>query len=81
MIAKEIMKETANQQGGDNQADEFDVPYFSEEEREQLRRWRAICAQRPPMTRGQIESVGALLRALEQRRAPDRAATRTGTTE
>lgn len=78
MIVKEITKEIANQQGGDNQVD---VPYFSEEEREQLRRWRAICAQRPPMTRERIESVGALLRALEQRRAPDRPATRTRTTE
>jgi hypothetical protein len=48
--------------------DEFDDPYFSDAERVRLRR-RAICAQRPELTREQIETVGALLRALDQRKA------------
>jgi hypothetical protein len=73
VITRETTRKTSNQVGGDNQAsnsraDEFDVPYFSEKERERLRRWRAICAKRPELTREQIESVGALLRTLEQRR-------------
>jgi hypothetical protein len=37
-------------------------------ERERLRRWREICAQRPPLTRRQVEEVGALLRAIDERR-------------
>ena len=32
-------------------------------------RWRAICAQRPVLTRDQIELVAALLRTMDQRRA------------
>jgi hypothetical protein len=51
--------------------DEFEDPYFSDADRVRLRRWRAICAQRPAFTREQIESIGALLRTLEQRRARD----------
>ena len=48
---------------------EFDDPYFSDAERVRLRRWRAVCAQRPELTREQIETVGALLRAMDQRKA------------
>jgi hypothetical protein len=56
-----------NINGEDN--DEFDDPYFSAAERERLQHWRRVCAQRPPLTREQIDTVGALLRALDQRRA------------
>jgi len=55
--------------GDDGVLDEFDHSYFSEVERIRLRRWRKVCAQRPPLTREQIETVGALLRAMDQRRA------------
>ena len=48
--------------------DEFDHSYFSGVEQIRLRRWRKVCAQRPPLTREQIEAVGALRRAMDQRR-------------
>ena len=54
---------------GESGEDEFDDPYFSDAERVRLRRWRAVCAQRPALTREQIETVGALLRAMDQRKA------------
>jgi hypothetical protein len=54
---------------GDDQEEEFNDPYFTEAERDRLKRWRVICSQRPALTREQIETVGALLRAMGQRRA------------
>ena len=38
--------------------DEFDDSYFSEAERVRLRRWRKVCALRPPLSEEQIETVG-----------------------
>jgi hypothetical protein len=63
--------ESDDETEGDDQ-DEFGDPYFTAAERKRLRRWRAICAQRPALTRDQIESVGALLRTMDQRRSAER---------
>ncbi|RZS32497.1 hypothetical protein EV193_112131 [Herbihabitans rhizosphaerae] len=46
--------------GGDTPSNRF----LSEEDHQGLARWRAIVAQRPPMTTEQIESVAALLRTI-----------------
>jgi hypothetical protein len=55
--------------------DEVFDDYFTEAERERLNRWRVICAQRPELTREQIESAGALLQEMSRcRRGRERGA-------